>query len=66
LSKILAFLAQTTASFSKNLIITSVFEKTSFFADYWKKLQKIVIIALTPGNREPNRRTSFIFGAVLT
>jgi hypothetical protein len=34
LAKILAFLAQTTASFCKNLIITLVFEKNgNFFAE---------------------------------
>jgi hypothetical protein len=38
LAKILAFFAQTTASFCKNVIITLVFEKTPFFR---RKLAKI-------------------------
>jgi hypothetical protein len=49
LAKILAFLAQPTASFCKNLIITLVFEKNAnFFAENWQKSQKIVIITSTP------------------
>jgi hypothetical protein len=50
LAKILAFFAQTTASFCKNVIITLVFEKNAnFFAENWQKSQKIVIITSTPG-----------------
>jgi hypothetical protein len=49
LAKILAFFVQTTASFSKNLIITLVFEKNAhFFAENWQKSQKIVIITSSP------------------
>jgi hypothetical protein len=49
LAKILAFLAQSTASFCKKLIITSVFEKNAnFLAENWQKSQKIVIITSTP------------------
>jgi p-aminobenzoyl-glutamate transporter AbgT len=49
LAKILAFFAQTTASFCKNLIITSVFEKNAnIFAENWQKSQKIMIITATP------------------
>jgi hypothetical protein len=49
LAKILAFFAQTTASFCKTLIITLVFEKNAnFFAENWHKSQKIVIITSTP------------------
>jgi hypothetical protein len=45
----LAFFAQTTASFCKNLIITLFFEKNSnFFAENWQKSQKIVITTSTP------------------
>jgi hypothetical protein len=48
LAKILAFFAQTTAIFCKNLIITLVFEKNAiFFAENWQKMQKIVIITPT-------------------
>jgi hypothetical protein len=44
-AKILAFFAQTTASFCKNLIITLFFEKNAhFFAENCRKSQKIVII----------------------
>jgi hypothetical protein len=47
--KILAFFAQTTASFCKKLIITLVFEKNAiFFAENWQKSQKNVIITSTP------------------
>jgi hypothetical protein len=42
LAKILAFFAQPTASFPKNVIITLVFEKTPIFS------QKILIITSTP------------------
>jgi hypothetical protein len=36
--KILAFFAQTTAGFCKNLIVTLVFEKNAnFFAENWNK-----------------------------
>jgi hypothetical protein len=49
LAKILAFFAQATASFCKNVIITLVFEKNAnFFAENWQKSQKIVIITSTP------------------
>jgi hypothetical protein len=45
LAKILAFFAQTTASFCKNMIITLFFEKNSnFFSQNLQKSQKIVII----------------------
>jgi hypothetical protein len=48
-AKILAFFAQTAASFSKNLIVTLAFEKnTNFFAKNWQKSQKTVIITSTP------------------
>jgi hypothetical protein len=41
----MAFFAQTTASFCKNLITTLVFEKNAILvAENWQKLQKIVII----------------------
>jgi hypothetical protein len=49
-AKKLAFSAQTTASFCKDMIITLVFEKGPFFAENWQKSQKIVIITSTPGN----------------
>jgi hypothetical protein len=50
LAKILAFFAHTTASFWKNLFITLVFEKNAnFFAENWRKSQKIVIITSNPG-----------------
>jgi hypothetical protein len=50
LAKILAFFAQTTASFCKNVIITLVFEKTAnFFAENWQKSLKIATITSTPG-----------------
>jgi hypothetical protein len=42
LAKILAFLAQTTASFCKNLIVTLVFEKNSnYFAENWQNRRKL-------------------------
>jgi hypothetical protein len=45
----MAFFAQATAIFGKNLIITLVFEKNAiFFAENWQKSQKIVIITSTP------------------
>jgi hypothetical protein len=45
----LAFFAQTTASFFKNMIITLVYDKNAdFFAENWQKSQKIVIVTLTP------------------
>jgi hypothetical protein len=57
LAKILAFFAQTSASFCKNLIITLVLEKNAnSFAENWEKLQKIVIITSTP---EKNVTKSF-------
>jgi hypothetical protein len=44
----LAFFAQTTAGFCKNLIITFVLEKNAnFFAENWQKSQKIVKITST-------------------
>jgi hypothetical protein len=50
LAKILAFFAQTNASFCKNLIITLVFKKNAnIFAENWQKSQKIVIVTSTPG-----------------
>jgi hypothetical protein len=58
LAKILAFYAQTTASFCKNLIITLVFEKNAnFFAENCQKSQRIVIITSTPENQSPVLRT---------
>jgi hypothetical protein len=46
----LACLAQNKAKLCKNLIITLVFVKNAnFFAENWKKLQKMVIITSTPG-----------------
>jgi hypothetical protein len=49
LAKILAFFAQTTVTFYKNLIITLVFEKNvNFFAENWQKFARIVIITSTP------------------
>jgi hypothetical protein len=55
LAKILAFIAQTTDSFCKNIIITLVFEKNAnFFAENLQKLQKIVIITSTPGSKVPH------------
>jgi hypothetical protein len=51
LAKILPFFAQTNASICKILIVTLVFEKNvDFFAEYWQKSQKIVIITSTPGH----------------
>jgi hypothetical protein len=48
-AKILAFFAQTTASFRKKLIITLAFEKNAnFFAENWQKSPKIMIITSTP------------------
>jgi hypothetical protein len=48
-AKILAFFAQT-ATFCKNLITTLVSEKNAnFFAENWRKSQKIVIITSAPG-----------------
>jgi hypothetical protein len=50
LEKNLAFYAQTTASFCKSLIIALDFEKNAnYFAENWRKLQKIVFITSTPG-----------------
>jgi hypothetical protein len=49
LGKIVAFLAQTTATFFKIVIITLVFDKNAIFAKNWQKSQKIVIITLNPG-----------------
>jgi hypothetical protein len=43
-------LTQNKAKFLKKLIITLVFkENANFFAENWKKSQKIVIITSTPG-----------------
>jgi hypothetical protein len=40
---------QTAASFCKNVIVTLVFEiNANFFAENWRKLQKIVIITSPP------------------
>jgi hypothetical protein len=42
LSKILAFFAQTSASFNKHLIIALVFEKNAnFFAQNWQNRRKL-------------------------
>jgi hypothetical protein len=50
LAKILAFFAQTNASFCKPLSITLVFEKNAdFLAENLQKSQKIMIITSTPG-----------------
>jgi hypothetical protein len=50
LAKILAFFAQTNASFCKKMIITLVFYKNAnIFAENWQKSHKIVIITSTPG-----------------
>jgi hypothetical protein len=46
LAKILAFFAQTTASFCKNLVLE---KNANFFAENWQKSQKIVIMTSTPG-----------------
>jgi hypothetical protein len=48
----MAFFAQTSACFCKNLITTLLFEKKTliFFAENWQKSQKIVIITLAPTN----------------
>jgi hypothetical protein len=49
LAKILAFVAQTAATFCKHVIITLVFEKiANFFAENWKNRRKIFITS-TPG-----------------
>jgi hypothetical protein len=49
-AKKLAFLNQKKAKLCKNLIITLAFEKNAnFFAENWRKSQKIVIITSTPG-----------------
>jgi hypothetical protein len=48
ISEILAFFAQATASFCKNLIKTFVFEKNAIFAENQQKSKKIVIITSTP------------------
>jgi Na+-translocating ferredoxin:NAD+ oxidoreductase RnfG subunit len=50
LAKILAFFAQSAATFCKNLIIKLFFEKNAnFFDQNWQKSQKILIITSTPG-----------------
>jgi hypothetical protein len=50
LAKILAFFAQTTASFSKKCDHNIGFEKNAIFsAENWQKPQIIVIITSTPG-----------------
>jgi hypothetical protein len=42
LAKILAFFAQTTASFCKNMIITLVFEKNAnFLAENWQNRRQL-------------------------
>jgi hypothetical protein len=50
LAKILAFFAQSTASFCKYLIITLGFEKNAHFfpSENWQKSPKIVIVTSTP------------------
>jgi hypothetical protein len=46
----LALFTKTAASFGKNLIITTVCEKSAkFYAEKWQKSQKIVIITSTQG-----------------
>jgi hypothetical protein len=58
IGKKLAFIAQTTASFCKNLIVTWVLEKKpAIFAKNWRKSQKIVIITSTP---EQEKKNSFL------
>jgi hypothetical protein len=50
LAKMLAFFAQTTASFCKNVIVTLVSEKNViFFVENLQKSQKIMIITSIPG-----------------
>jgi hypothetical protein len=45
-------LAQTNASFCKNLIMTLVFDKNAYIcAENWQKSQKIMIILSIPGDR---------------
>jgi hypothetical protein len=64
LAKILAFFAQTTVRFCKNMIITLVFEKNAnFFDENWQKSQKIVIITSTPD--EENFRIHTMGGCLL-
>jgi hypothetical protein len=49
IAKKLAFLTQNKAKICKILIITLVFEKNAnFFAENWRKSQKIVITTSTP------------------
>jgi hypothetical protein len=49
-AKKLAFLTQNKGKLCKFLIITLVFEKNAnFFAENWRKSQKIVITTSTPG-----------------
>jgi hypothetical protein len=46
----MAFLTQSKAKLGTKLIIALVFEKNAnFFAENWRKSQKIVIITSTPG-----------------
>jgi hypothetical protein len=48
--KFCVFFAKNKAKFSKNWILTLVFEKNaSFFAEKWQKSLKIVILTSTPG-----------------
>jgi hypothetical protein len=57
MAKKLAFLAQTTATFCKNFIITMTFEKNAnLSAKNWRKSQKIVMITSSPhlGHFAPN------------
>jgi hypothetical protein len=49
LAKEMALSVQNTASFCQHLILTSVLRKTPiFFAENWRKSQKIAIITLIP------------------
>jgi hypothetical protein len=67
MSKILAFFAQTTVTFCKNLIITLVLEKNAnFFAENWQKSQNIVIITSTSGvGSEPGSSRYHLFSHFL-
>jgi hypothetical protein len=52
-AKKLAFLTQIKGKLCKILIITLVYEKNAnFFAENWRKSQKIVIITSTPGKEQ--------------
>jgi hypothetical protein len=52
----MAFLTQNKAKLGKKLIITLVFEKNAiFFAENWRKSQKIVIVTSTPGHSDADQ-----------